>query len=347
MGANFWQFTFCFQFFIFDLVIVQTKMRNVVQLLRLFVCQFAITFHAFSSMSLHVVGTRWSFRASFVPSWSFLGCSNKNMGFEHLVVLSDNFLVGFAFPLDTSFVIVIKKWCWFLNVNVFHQCLPHKSKILFSDQFWYHPHRPIGITFASCERISIHNLGLFPNQVPSMLLRTVFPTIVLRMGVRINFVKEEQRNPQCIPMTSAIYVLENVPIHLDILIWFIFTWVYADIASAACPSRSGGRTITSIICGCHLWCWCALLNKYCISCRVIYHGVSSKQNSSFVLLELCLQLWIHWMTQIHHWNKVNFNGVFCVSFMTSFLLLTFLTPLSFPCPLLPLHLESSLLEASK
>ena len=79
-----------------------------------------------------------------------------------------------------------------------------------------------------------------------MLFRIVFPTRVLRVGVRTNFVQEEQQDPQCIPTTSAIYVLEDVSTHLDILIWeflssfwasSIFTWVYADIASAACPSK--------------------------------------------------------------------------------------------------------------
>ena len=88
-----------------------------------------------------------------------------------------------------------------------------------------------------------------------MPFRRLFPTRVLRVGVRISFVQEEQRDPQCIPTTSAIYVLEDVSIHPDILIlrilssfWAssILTWVYADIASAACPSRSGTRAITSI-----------------------------------------------------------------------------------------------------
>ena len=38
------------------------------------------------------------------------------------------------------------------------------------------------------------------------------------MGVRISFVQEGQQDPQCIPMTVVIYVLEDVSIHPDILI---------------------------------------------------------------------------------------------------------------------------------
>ena len=55
-----------------------------------------------------------------------------------------------------------------------------------------------------------------------MLFRTVFPTRVLRVGVRIGFVQDERQEPQCTPMTSAIYVLEDVSIHPDILIFRIF-----------------------------------------------------------------------------------------------------------------------------
>ena len=43
----------------------------------------------------------------------------------------------------------------------------------------------------------------------------------------------------------------------------IFTWVYAGIASAACPSQSGSPAMTSItLCGGHLWRRWALFCKY-------------------------------------------------------------------------------------
>ena len=75
------------------------------------------------------------------------------------------------------------------------------------------------------------------------------------MGVRSSLIHEEKQDPQCIPTTSAIYVLEDVSIHPDVLIFVIlssfcassiFTCVYADIASGACPSQAGCRAITSI-----------------------------------------------------------------------------------------------------
>ena len=49
-----------------------------------------------------------------------------------------------------------------------------------------------------------------------MIFRTVSPTRVLRVGVCINSVQEEQQDLQCILTTSAICVLDDVSIHLDI-----------------------------------------------------------------------------------------------------------------------------------
>ena len=60
--------------------------------------------------------------------------------------------------------------------------------------------------------------------------------------------------------------------------------------------------------------WWALFSEYCIGSRVVFHNVSSKHNSSFVLLELWLQLRILWMTQVQQWSKVNFSVVFLCLF---------------------------------
>ena len=75
------------------------------------------------------------------------------------------------------------------------------------------------------------------------------------MGVRISFSQEELLGLPYWTTISAICVLESVSIRLDIPTseFFsnfgassIFTWVQADIASAACPSQSGCRAMTSI-----------------------------------------------------------------------------------------------------
>ena len=47
--------------------------------------------------------------------------------------------------------------------------------------------------------------------------QSVFPTTILRMGVRVNFVREEPLDLQCLPMICAIYVMEDASIRLDIV----------------------------------------------------------------------------------------------------------------------------------
>ena len=74
------------------------------------------------------------------------------------------------------------------------------------------------LTVVLCERISIPNLVLFPNQGLSMRSRTVFPTRVLRVGVRISFVQEEQQDLQFVPIILTICVLVDVSIHPGILV---------------------------------------------------------------------------------------------------------------------------------
>ena len=68
------------------------------------------------------------------------------------------------------------------------------------------------ITFVSCGRISIPNLVL--SQQSSI---NAFSNCLSHKGVRISFVQEERRDPQCVPMTSSICVVEDVSIHPDIL----------------------------------------------------------------------------------------------------------------------------------
>ena len=49
-----------------------------------------------------------------------------------------------------------------------------------------------------------------------MLLRTVSPTRVLLVGIHTEN-KRRTAGSSCVPKTSAIYVLEDVSIHLDIV----------------------------------------------------------------------------------------------------------------------------------
>ena len=65
------QFSDCFQLLCLEVVIIQARRWNCVQLFRLFVCQFTIPVYALFRTSYHVVGPRDSFCMKFLPSWYF------------------------------------------------------------------------------------------------------------------------------------------------------------------------------------------------------------------------------------------------------------------------------------
>ena len=72
-------------------------------------------------------------------------------------------------------------------------------------------------SFMSSTYTDIPNLVLFTIQVPIEPPRIVFPTTVLLRGVHVNFVQEVPRGLRCSPRISAICVVEDVSIRLDIV----------------------------------------------------------------------------------------------------------------------------------
>ena len=65
-------------------------------------------------------------------------------------------------------------------------------------------------------KIDIPNSVHFPIRVSTELPRTASPTRSQQVGVRTNFVQEEQLDLQCLTMIWAIGVVEDVSKHVDI-----------------------------------------------------------------------------------------------------------------------------------
>ena len=68
LWANFWKFSNWFQLLLFELMVVQTRMRNFVKFLHFLVCQFTVSLKTFLSMSFHVVWPRCDLCVRFLPS---------------------------------------------------------------------------------------------------------------------------------------------------------------------------------------------------------------------------------------------------------------------------------------
>ena len=101
------------------LMIIQARTWNFVYLLHFLVCQFTVSLNAKSSMSFHVVGPCHKLCVRLFPPWQLFSCSSRNVWFKHLCVFLKNNFIRFAFTLSTSQVFVIKKWSWFVKINVF------------------------------------------------------------------------------------------------------------------------------------------------------------------------------------------------------------------------------------
>ena len=105
--------------------------------------------------------------------------------------------------------------------------------------FSFRPRKPIRIILVFHEQTNIQNLVLFPTQMPTELPRTVIPTLVQQVGVRTNLAHDLGHSSRGRRLQiSGRWNPEQSG--------SIFTWVYADTASAACPAHPGSLAMASI-----------------------------------------------------------------------------------------------------
>ena len=101
---------------------------------------------------------------------------------------------------------------------------------------------------------------------------------------------------QCLPRISAMYVVEDVSIYLDILteeLWAIWerppiSLGYKQILSAACPSESGSLAMTAIASAVFIWDAdepCSV--KSCEGSRVVFHSVTTEHDPALVFFCNC------------------------------------------------------------
>ena len=131
---TFWQFSHGFQFFFFEVMIINAWSWYFVELLSRFVRQLTISFHTFLRMTFHVTRPRRD--TQIFRAWHFFNCSCRNSRFEHGSVIVHHIFAYFALSLSTSQVFMIEVRYWFSQINFFVEYFPHRINILFlSSQF--------------------------------------------------------------------------------------------------------------------------------------------------------------------------------------------------------------------
>ena len=93
-------------------------------------------------MSFHLVGPRSNVCTIFSDSGNF-SVAPAEIRDSSFSVFVNHAVVKFTFVLSASQVHVIKKRSWFLQINVFHQVLPHEIEILLLSSHFdvIHAHR--------------------------------------------------------------------------------------------------------------------------------------------------------------------------------------------------------------
>ena len=124
LWANCGQFSYWLNFFFFKLMVIHTWRCAFEELLSRFVYMFAISFHTFRCVPFHVIGPRrhcFCIRFPWSSGRSFFFGSSRNPGFEHISVVCHNIITDLTLSLSATQIYMVKKWCWFSQINVFHE----------------------------------------------------------------------------------------------------------------------------------------------------------------------------------------------------------------------------------
>ena len=92
----------------FELMVVQTRMRNFVKLLHFLVCQFTVSLNALLSMSFHIVRPRYCLYLRFFPPGIFQ-LHQQKFAIQTFSQIVQHFFICFAFTLSASHIHVVKK----------------------------------------------------------------------------------------------------------------------------------------------------------------------------------------------------------------------------------------------
>ena len=215
-------------------------------------------------MSLQDEGPRKDMRVHFCRTCQLFSSPCGNSWLEHLAVLVNENVVGFAFALSPS------------QVHVVHKTHQASQEGASSRQF-------------SCR--TFFELS-FPQQSCKGCLRT------------ISFPEERKKFFDSLPSLSPICTVVHVSIQetqtwnvsatLERPPFWL--WRFADTASLARPahpksraSNWAGKNVQNF-CGRHLWCWRVLLLKYDKGAVIVFHNATSENHATFVFLELFLHL---------------------------------------------------------
>ena len=174
--------------------------------------------NALLSMSFHVVWRRDCFCVRVLQNKQFLSTPSRNSWFKLLSVLLNDSFVGHAFIFECipntrgqGMMLVLQDQ---LASSISSTSEPYSA---------FCPAILMSSTYTAKNNPCFHwknghsQFDTSSHRSPIELSQIVFPTRGLQVGVNTNFAQEEPRDLQCLTVSSAIYVAEDVSIYQDIL----------------------------------------------------------------------------------------------------------------------------------
>ena len=153
--------------------------------------------------------------------------SSWHPGFKHSPAIVHNIFACFAFSLSATKINMVKEWCWFFQINVFHKYFPHLVKILFLSRHFdfVHVHRQEQ-SFLSVNEQTFSIWNFFPTVFQKNFLELPFPQQSWeRMTVQIPLKKNDwtfQTGPWFRPFVFW-QTYQNI--------WTFWFWIFEQFVS--------------------------------------------------------------------------------------------------------------------
>ena len=148
--------------------IIQVTSWGFAQPLCTFICQVTRSSNALFRVTFPCRRTTRQFFREVSPALAFFSCSSRNSWFEHVPLVVNNILVGFAFTLSTSQVHVVKKWRWFSKIDPLSSTSSTWEPYFASFQpCWCRPRIPTRTILVSDKQNKHSQFGTFSHACPN------------------------------------------------------------------------------------------------------------------------------------------------------------------------------------
>ena len=126
-----------------------------------------------------------------------------------------NIFACFAFSLSATQKDVVKEWCRFFQINVFHEYFPCRTNVLFFFQpAWCRPNTQVRIVLFSRLTDKHSQFGTFPNRIPRELPQTVSQQSCHRMTEQISLKRND-------------WIFHTGPWFRPLVFWYTFPNIWA------------------------------------------------------------------------------------------------------------------------